>query len=79
MTLNLREPPQQQPVDPNTPLTVTLTAVEWHNIRVALGKLTYEDVAQTIASLVQQLQTGARLAQAAEQTPQQPVPQQPVT
>lgn len=48
-----------QPVEPNTPLSVTLTAQEWNNVIAVLSKAPYEQVVGAIQGIVGQCMTGA--------------------
>jgi len=47
-----------QPIEPNTPLSVTMSAAEWENVIGILRKSPYEQVAGAIQAIVGQCMTG---------------------
>lgn len=55
------------PIEPTTPLTVTLQAQEWNQVTYWLGKHPYENVASLIGKIGEQAQA------AAGQMPSQPL------
>lgn len=48
-----------QPIEPNTPLAVTLTAQEWNNVVAVLSKAPYEQVVGPIQAIVGQCMSEA--------------------
>lgn len=50
---------RQQPIEPNTPLSVTLSAAEWNNVVEVLRKAPYEQVVGVIQAIVGQCMTEA--------------------
>ena len=48
-----------QPIEPSTPLSVTMTAAEWENVIAVLRKSPYEQVVGAIQAIVGQCMTGA--------------------
>lgn len=58
------------PIDPTTPLSATLQAQEWNQVRYWLGKHPYEEVAHLIAKIIEQVQAAA--GQGPERMPPQP-------
>jgi hypothetical protein len=48
-----------QPIEPNTALSVTLTAAEWNNVVALLGKAPYEQVVGVIQAIVGQCMSEA--------------------
>jgi len=56
---------EQQRIEPNTPLSVTLKAVEWEAVLQLLQKAPYDQVAALIQAIVGQCATGAERAREA--------------
>jgi len=48
-----------QPIEPNTPLAVTLSAQEWNNVVAVLSKAPYEQVVGAIQAIVGQCMSEA--------------------
>jgi hypothetical protein len=51
-----------QPIEPNMPLNVVMTAAEWENVINVLRKAPYEQVANAIQAIVGQCMTGGQIA-----------------
>jgi len=45
---------KQQPIQPNTPLSVTMSAAEWQNVLTILNKAPYDQVVGAIQAIVTQ-------------------------
>lgn len=51
---------KQQPIEPNTPLSVTMSAAEWENVISVLRKAPYDQVVGAIQAIVGQCMTEAQ-------------------
>lgn len=47
------------PIDPTTPIPVTLSAQDWNQVLTILGRVPYSRVAQLIARIAEQAQSAA--------------------
>lgn len=58
---------EQQRIEGNTPLSVTMTAAEWENVLSVLRKAPFEVVAHAIQVIVGQCMTGVERGTASTQ------------
>jgi len=58
---------EPQRIEPNTPLSVTMTAAEWEAVIAVLRKAPYESVVGAIQAIVGQCTTGASASSVTKQ------------